>query len=74
MRVQAHGTVSMYTNKNCRCEDCTAAWCDYYRRRQLRLGRAHALAHCSGCGSVFAFHKCGGVPLNKRQIAPVNAK
>lgn len=28
-----HGTIGMYTNHKCRCEDCREAWATYYRVR-----------------------------------------
>lgn len=38
-----HGSVSMYTNKRCRCDSCRSAWADYslkythaYRARQAK--------------------------------------
>lgn len=31
-----HGTVSMYTNRECRCEDCRRAWAQYIRNRRTR--------------------------------------
>ena len=32
-----HGTLAMYAKGKCRCEDCAAAWSNYYKLRRLRL-------------------------------------
>jgi hypothetical protein len=32
----SHGTVSGYGSIGCRCDLCTQAWADYYRKRSLR--------------------------------------
>lgn len=34
-----HGTLSAYTNKNCRCEVCKKNWSDYGKNRKIQIGK-----------------------------------
>ena len=35
-----HGTIAMYTNKKCRCNECRGSWSEYRRTARLTLRKA----------------------------------